>query len=53
MPKTTANAVQTWNLGELLAVLCQVAQDAGEPEPGTQGAEAHRIAHEPPATDLE
>lgn len=29
MSKTTVNAVDTWDLSEFLAMLCQVARDAG------------------------
>jgi hypothetical protein len=30
MAKTTVNAVETWELTEILAALCQVAQDAAD-----------------------
>lgn len=41
MPKTIVNAVDTWDLGEFLAMLGQVARDAGAweraPESETEG----------------
>lgn len=50
MSRTTAKA-ETWDLGEVLAVLCQVAQDAGDAESAPQAVENNRIAARLPATD--
>jgi len=51
MSKTTVNAVDTWNLNEFLAVLCQVARNASDAEsvPDAQSDEKQRIACESPA----
>lgn len=43
MSGTTTKAVETWNLSEVLAVLCQVAQDAGETAGARRSAEDSRI----------
>ncbi|HEX9685368.1 MAG TPA: hypothetical protein VGA25_05895 [Burkholderiales bacterium] len=53
MSRSTAKAVATWDLGGMLAVLCQVAQDAGDAESAPQAVETLRVAGSPPATDGE
>ena len=51
MAKTTVNAVDTWNLNEFLAVLCQVARDMSDAESDSdaQAVEKQRIAYDSPA----
>lgn len=51
MAKTTVNAVDTWDLNEILAVLCQVARDAADAEsvPDTQTEEKQCVACDLPA----
>lgn len=51
MSRTTGKAVETWDLGEVLAVLCQVAQDAGDAESTRQAVETNRVAGRLPSTD--
>ncbi len=51
MAKTTVKAVETWDLSEMLAVLCQVAQDAGDAESVPEVSQKLRIAPDLPATD--
>lgn len=51
MSRTTAKAVETWDLGEVLAMLCQVAQDASDAESAPQPVENNRIAGGLPAAD--
>ena len=53
MSRSTAKAVATWDLGGMLAVLCQVAQDAGDAESAPQAVETLRVAGSPSATDGE
>ena len=53
MAKTTVNAVETWELTEMLAALCQVAQDAGDADRVPEVDQKLRIAPDLPATDLE
>lgn len=50
MAKTTAKAVETRGLSEMLAGLRQATQDTGAEERAPQGAENPRIAPELPAT---
>lgn len=50
MSRTTEKA-EAWDLGEVLAVLCQVAQDARGAESAPQAAEDDRIAGRLPGTD--
>jgi len=49
MSKTNLNAVDTWALGEFLAVLRQVAQDAGAAEyaPETAAEDEPSVAGDP------
>lgn len=51
MAKTTVNAVDTWDLNEILAVLCQVARDTADAEsvPDPQTEQKRRIACDSPA----
>jgi hypothetical protein len=51
MTNTTPKTVESWGLSELLAVLCQVAQDAGKAERASKMVEGLRIACDLPATD--
>lgn len=53
MAKTTIDATDTWDLNEMLAVLCQVAQDASDAECGPEVSEKPRNAWEVPAAGLE
>ena len=53
MTKTTVKAVETWDLTEMLAALCRIAQDAGDAESVQEVDQKLRIAPELPATDLE
>jgi hypothetical protein len=53
MAKPTEKAVETWDLGKMLAVLCQVAQDAGAAESVPKVDQKLRFAPELPATDQE
>ena len=53
MAKTTVKAVETWDLTEMLAALCRIAQDAGDAENVPAVDQKPRIAPGPPATDLE
>ena len=53
MAKTTAKAVETWDLTEMLAALCRIAQDAGDAESVPEVDQKLRVAPELPATDLE
>ena len=53
MAKPTEKAVETWDLGKMLAVLCQVAQDTGAAESVLEVAQELRIAPELPAADRE
>jgi len=49
MSRTTAKTVETLDFGEVLAVLCQVAQDAGEANGAPPAAEHDRAAGGLPA----
>ena len=53
MANTTVKAVETWDLAEMLAALCWIAQDAGDAESVPEVDQKLRIAPELPATDLE
>lgn len=53
MSRTTAMASETWDLGEMLAALCEVTQDAGDTESSPQAVKNNRIAAKLPATDEE
>ena len=53
MAKPTEKAVETWDLGKVLAVLCQVAQDTGAAASVPKVAQELRIAPELPATARE
>ena len=53
MANTTVRAVETWDLAEMLAALCWIAQDAGDAESVPAVDQKLRIAPELPATDLE
>lgn len=53
MAKTTVKAVETWDLSEMLAVLCQVAQDAVDAESAPEADQKLRIAFDLPPTDQE
>ena len=53
MAKTTAKAVETWDLTEMLAALCRIAQDAGDAESVPEVDQKLRVAPKLPATDLE
>lgn len=53
MAWTTVKAVETWDLSEMLAALCQVAQDAGDAENVPEVSQKLRFAPELPATDRE
>jgi hypothetical protein len=53
MAKTTVNAVETWELTEMLSALCQVAQDAGDADSVPEVDQKLRIALDLPATDQE
>ena len=51
MAKTTVKAVETWDLSEMLAVLCQVAQDAGAMQSVPEVVQELRVVPDLPATD--
>ena len=53
MTKTTVKAVETWDLTEMLAALCRIAQDAGDAERVPEVDQKLRVAPNLPATDLE
>lgn len=53
MAKTTVNAVETWDLTQMLAALCQVAQDAGDADSVPEAGQKLRIAPDLPATGQE
>lgn len=53
MARTTGKAVEAWDLSEVLAALCQVAQDAGDAESVPELGQKLRIAPDLPATDQE
>ena len=53
MGKTTLKAVETWDLSEMLAALCQLAQDAGDAESAPEVDQKLSIAFDLPAADLE
>lgn len=40
MSRTTVNSVDTWDLSEFIAMLCEVARDAGAEEGRASGAES-------------
>ena len=40
MSKTTVDSVETWDLSEFIAMLCEVARDAGAEEGRVSGAES-------------
>ena len=46
-----ARTVETWDLGELLAVLRQIAQDAGDTAGAARAADGGRSADGVPAHD--
>jgi hypothetical protein len=51
MHKTTAKSVETWDLGEMLAALCRVAQDAASAEAASQSVENPGMTREFPTTE--
>jgi hypothetical protein len=53
MAKPTEQAVETWDLSTMLAVLCQVAQEACDAEGVPEADQKLRFAPELPATDWE
>lgn len=53
MSKPTEKAVEAWDFGKMLAVLCQVAQDTCGAESAPEADQKLRIAPELPATDWE
>ena len=53
MDKTTVKAVETWDLSEMLAALCQLAQNAGDAESVPEADRKLRIAFDLPAADQE
>ena len=53
MAKPTEKAVETWDLSKMLAVLCQVAQDARDAGHMPEADQRLRFAPELPATDRE
>jgi len=53
MAKPTEKAVETWDLSKMLAVLCQVAQEACTVEGVPEADQKLRFAPELPATDQE
>jgi hypothetical protein len=53
MAKPTEKAVETWDLSKMLAVLCQVAQEACDAEGVPEADQKPRIAPGLPATDRE
>jgi len=50
MHKTTAKAVETWDLGEMLAALRRVAQDAAGAEGASQSVDNLGMTREFPTT---
>jgi hypothetical protein len=50
VPKPTEQAIETWDLSKMLAVLCQVAQDACNAERVPETKQEMRIAPQLPAT---
>ena len=53
MAKPTEKAVETWDLTKMLAVLCQVAQEACDAESVPEADQKLRFAPELPAIDRE
>ena len=53
MDKTTVKAVETWDLSEMLAALCQLAQNAGDAESVPEVDQKLRIAFDLPAAGQE
>lgn len=53
MAKPTEKAVETWDLSKMLAVLCQVAQEACNAEGVPEAHQKLRFAPELSATDRE
>ena len=53
MAKPTEKAVETWDLSKMLAVLCQVAQEACDAESVPETNQEMRIAPQLPATERE
>ncbi|MGH8699733.1 MAG: hypothetical protein ACREVR_00970 [Burkholderiales bacterium] len=53
MAKTTVKPVETWDLTEMLAALCRIAQEAGDAESVPQVDRKLRIASDLPESDLE
>jgi hypothetical protein len=53
LSKPTEKAVEAWDFGKMLAVLCQVAQDTCGAESAPEADQKLRIAPELPATDWE
>jgi len=53
MAKTNVDAIDTWRLDEMLAVLCQVAQDASDAEGAPEASGNPRNACKIPAADPE
>jgi hypothetical protein len=53
MAKPTEKAVETWDLSKMLAVLCQVAQEACDAEGVPEADQNLRFAPELPATNRE
>lgn len=53
MSKTTVMAVETWELTEMLAALCQIAQDAGDLDREPETDQKPLIAPELPIADQE
>ena len=53
MDKTTVKAVETWDLSEMLAALCQLAQNAGDAASVPEVDQKLRIAFDLPTADQE
>ena len=53
MAKPTKKVVETWDLSKMLAVLCQVAQEACDAESVPETNQEMRIAPQLPATERE
>ena len=49
MADAKRNGVDTWDFGEILAALCEIARDAGGTEPGAAGAAHDALRHAVPA----
>ena len=53
MAKATVKAVETWDFSEMLAALCQLAQNAGDAESVPEVDQKLRIAFDLPAAGQE